>query len=620
VQRALRIVLLGCGVLAACSAAPATVLLEIRAEPGVAPLDELRLSVLDANGIAVGNRRVPESGTPTLPGEVVLYPPPAAGPLRLWARGVRAGATVGEGAALVTPQPGRQLRASLTLKPGRLPDTDDDGVPDAVDSCPAAANPAQGPCPQRDAGGDGARDLLAPEAGLDAGRDLEPDRGGRDGALDRGKPDAKPLPDAPGPDKPKLDKPKLDKPKLDLLQPDASKLDKPKPDTRPPDLAPLPDVAPPLGWRYRVAVQVTNSGGALAGYQLVVVLGNSFSYAHAKSDGADLRFSTSSAGAGPFNLPHWIESWNAGGASKIWVRVSNVPAGSSTIYLFYGNPAGTSTASQSAVFPGRFVSTASVSLSGTKTYDWFELAPAHTLSLVAGQPLAISARKIVIKGSVDGNGAGYAGGPSGVSTGSGPGGGNSVSASGSGGGGHGGAGGAGGYDGTGPIAAGGVANGSATSAAIDMGSGGGGNDTAGGAGGGALTLSARDVEIAGPISLAGADVPGAPTAGQCSGGGAGGGLLLRGYSVTVPAAISLVGGKGGQCSGGADGGGGGGGGRFKLFYQSSQSVTGAVSLGGGAGGPGGDTPAQPGAAGSSHTAQASFEVTSVSLGGEVALW
>jgi hypothetical protein len=49
-------------------------------------------------------------------------------------------------------------------------------------------------------------------------------------------------------------------------------------------------------------------------------------------------------------------------------------------------------------------------------------------------------------------------------------------------------------------------------------------------------------------------------------------------------------------------------------------VTGAISLGGGAGGPGGDTPAQPGAAGSSHTAQASFEVTSVSLGGEVALW
>ncbi len=625
------VVLLGASLLA-CKDAPSTILLEIRAEPGVLPLDELRLSVLVASGIAVSGRRVPETGSPAIPGEVVLYPS-ASGPLRLWVRGLRGGVAVGEGTTLAVAEAGKQVRASLTLKPGTLPDGDKDGIPDAVDNCPALPNPKQEPC--------GPSGDLRPDAPRDAGVDAPPDLG-RAEATDRGsadlppldgaKPDARrdgPKPDAkrdgPKPDAPKTDaaKPDAPKPKQDTRPPDTRPPDTRPPDTRPPDTRPPdtrpPDTAPAVGWHYRVAIQITSSNAApLTNYPIVVPLGAAFAYGHARSDGGDLRFSTSSSGAGPFNLSHWIETWSVGGASKIWVRVPTIGAGTTTIYLFYGNPAASSTSSQAAVFPGRFVSTASLSLGGAQSYDWFELSPGHTLTVTAGAPLTITARKIVIKGSVAGTGAGHAGGTAGGGVGAGPGGGAFEVSSGSGGGGHGGAGGAGGYDGTGPIAAGGLAYGSATTQAIDMGSGGGGNNTAGGAGGGALTLRARDLELSGALTLAGADVTAGGTSGQCAGGGAGGGLLLLGYTVVVSGPVSLKGGQGGQCDGAGDGGGGGGGGRFKLFYQGSQSVTGTISLGGGIGGPGGGTaPGQPGATGSSHTGAATVEPTSVSLGPEV---
>jgi hypothetical protein len=619
------------GMLAACRDAPSTILLELRAEAGVMPLDEIRLTVLVPSGVAVSAQRLPAAGAPTLPGEVVLYPR-ESGVVRLWARGLRGGAGVGDGATQVTAEPGKQVRATLTLKAGALPDTDRDGIPDAVDNCPSHPNPKQDPCTPGDLGLDRApsdRGLDAPPdlgraEATDRGTDLPRSDGKADAKRDGPKPDVKrdgPKPDLPKPDapKPKLDL-KADTRPPDTRPPDARPPDTRPPDTRPPDTRP-PDTAPAVGWHYRVAVQITNANvSPLTNYPIVVTLAGNFAYGHARSDGADLRFSTSSAGAGPFNLAHWAESWSSGGTSKIWVRVSSIPAGSSTIYLFYGNPAASSTSSQSAVFPGRFVSTGNLSLTGAQSYDWFELSVGHTLTVTSGQPLAITARKIVIKGTIAGIGAGYAGGAAGTGVGAGPGGGQSVSTSGSGGGGHGGAGGAGGYDGTGPIAAGGIANGSAMTQAIDMGSGGGGNNTVGGAGGGALTLRARDLELAGAVNLAGADVTAGGTSGQCAGGGAGGGLLLQGFAVVVGGPVSLKGGQGGQCDGAGDGGGGGGGGRFKLFYQGSQSVSGTISLGGGIGGPGGDTaPGQPGAAGSSHTGPAAIEPTSVSLGPEIVL-
>ncbi|MFZ5788096.1 MAG: DUF2341 domain-containing protein, partial [Acidobacteriota bacterium] len=527
------VVLLGAS-LPACRDAPSTIILEIRAEAGVMPLDEIRLSVLVPSGVAVSAQRLPAAGAPSLPGEVVLYPK-ESGVVRLWARGLRGGASVGDGATQATAEPGKQVRATLTLKAGALPDTDRDGIPDAVDNCPAIANPSQGACP-------GQGDLPRPDRGLDVAADSASDLARDVAATDQAMPDrtsdlgtdqAKPKIDLkvdlakPKPDLPRLDQPQ---PKLDLPKPDKPKVDQPKPDLLKPDLL-QPDLTPPPPWRYRVAIQITNTSVALTNYPVVVTLGSSFAYGHARSDGADLRFSTSSSVTAAFNLSHWTESWSVGGTSKIWVRVPTIAAGSTTIYLFYGNATASSTSNQSAVFPGRFVSTGNLTLGGSQSYDWFELSPGHTLTVSAGQPLTIVARKIVLKGTVAGSGAGYAGGAAGAGVGAGPGGGQSETASGSGGGGHGGAGGAGGYDGTGPIAAGGVANGSATTQAIDMGSGGGGNNTVGGAGGGALTLRARDLEVSGAITLAGADVTAGGTSGQCAGGGAGGGLLLQGYAV-----------------------------------------------------------------------------------------
>lgn len=162
--------------LACCRTTPATVLVHVRAEAGMPFPDELRLSVLGAGGFELQDRRLPEQGQPQLPGDVVLYPKAAGSPLRLWVRGTAKGVRVGEGTASVTPLDGKQVDATVLLRAAALPDADGDGVPDAIDSCPALPNPKQGVCPVVDGGADARPDGPAEGGPADLHRDLSGDR------------------------------------------------------------------------------------------------------------------------------------------------------------------------------------------------------------------------------------------------------------------------------------------------------------------------------------------------------------------------------------------------------------------------------------------------------------
>jgi len=103
-------------------------------------------------------------------------------------------------------------------------------------------------------------------------------------------------------------------------------------------------------WQYRKPINVTNGGSsALTDYQILIVVDTAslVSAGKMRSDAGDLRFRTPDGE----NLPYWIESGANTASTKVWVKVPTVSAsGTATIYMYYGNPDATSTASGDAVF------------------------------------------------------------------------------------------------------------------------------------------------------------------------------------------------------------------------------------------------------------------------------
>jgi Domain of unknown function (DUF2341)/Kre9/KNH-like N-terminal Ig-like domain len=379
-----------------------------------------------------------------------------------------------------------------------------------------------------------------------------------------------------------------------------------------------------VGWQYRVAVSIDASKAvaALTDYQVLVALDAAagFAYAHADPTGADLRFASSMAPGGTFDLPHWIESWTPAGKSLVWVKVPSIPAGKITqIYLFYGKPGAASTSDKALTFPKQHISSGNQTLGGVQAFDWFELKKGHTLTLTGGQLLAITARKIIIAGAISGAGKGYVGGTS-SGKGAGTGGGGGASVAGGGGGGYGNSGGLGGYDSADTPGAKGAPYGSMVSKGTEMGSGGGaGNSQAGGAGGGGVSIVGYDVRINGAsITMDGSSGAGGA---QSGGGGSGGGILIQGYQVAVSGTLSVKGGLGGSGSSSAnDGGGGGAGGRVKIFHEAGLTNTTSVATSGGAGGKyGGASYGAAGGTGTSHISQTGFNGVTVKLGPETPL-
>ena len=94
------------------------------------------------------------------------------------------------------------------------------------------------------------------------------------------------------------------------------------------------DVSKPSknAWRYKREIIITPATPEPE-YQIRIDLNPSnFNYSNTKSNGGDIRFSDSSHSI----LDYWIESWNPTGNSIIWVKIPT--SGTSTIYMYYGNP------------------------------------------------------------------------------------------------------------------------------------------------------------------------------------------------------------------------------------------------------------------------------------------
>ncbi len=94
-------------------------------------------------------------------------------------------------------------------------------------------------------------------------------------------------------------------------------------------------------WQYRRAVQISHpgSGDTVSEYQVRIELDGSFDFAHAATDGLDVRMT---ADDGTTLIPFWIETWAPSGlTASIWVKVPSIPVGGTTVYLYYGNSAAT---------------------------------------------------------------------------------------------------------------------------------------------------------------------------------------------------------------------------------------------------------------------------------------
>ncbi len=102
----------------------------------------------------------------------------------------------------------------------------------------------------------------------------------------------------------------------------------------------------PAFWDYSHSVGLSAATPS-ANYpvQLTLTEGvDGFSHANAQANGEDLRFYDGNGNA----LDYWIEDWNSGGSSTVWVEVAD--AGTSAIELYYGNAAATAQSSGSNTF------------------------------------------------------------------------------------------------------------------------------------------------------------------------------------------------------------------------------------------------------------------------------
>ncbi|HUU63010.1 MAG TPA: DUF2341 domain-containing protein [Dehalococcoidia bacterium] len=97
-------------------------------------------------------------------------------------------------------------------------------------------------------------------------------------------------------------------------------------------------------WSRRAPVTISNSGSALTEYQVRVDVNYDDDM---QSDFDDIRFTE---GNGTTLLSYWLESYSVSTSAVFWVNVSSVPAGDSTIYMYYGNPSVSTTSNGTNTF------------------------------------------------------------------------------------------------------------------------------------------------------------------------------------------------------------------------------------------------------------------------------
>ncbi len=102
-----------------------------------------------------------------------------------------------------------------------------------------------------------------------------------------------------------------------------------------------------LGWKHRIPINITYTGTTtLTGYQIEVILNSSFDWNNVSSNAADIRFTDSNGNL----LPYWIEYWDYGSKAVIWVNVSKIKPGTTTIYMYFDNPNANSASNGKATF------------------------------------------------------------------------------------------------------------------------------------------------------------------------------------------------------------------------------------------------------------------------------
>ncbi|HVV48568.1 MAG TPA: hypothetical protein VHO06_02830, partial [Polyangia bacterium] len=153
--------------------------------------DEVRASVYDDTGALWSDVRFPPSGalapqSATVLGTILIQPGAVAGDLRIDLRGLLGGVLVDEATLTIPPASLSAGTFPVTLSATLPADGDGDGVPDAIDDCPALADPRQTGCPADAGAADaalGRHDAATTDAspardgGRDAGEDARHDAG-----------------------------------------------------------------------------------------------------------------------------------------------------------------------------------------------------------------------------------------------------------------------------------------------------------------------------------------------------------------------------------------------------------------------------------------------------------
>jgi hypothetical protein len=105
-----------------------------------------------------------------------------------------------------------------------------------------------------------------------------------------------------------------------------------------------PAWADPSWTKMRTITVTNNVGQVLSNYALKMTINYD---SDMQSDYDDLRFKHTN---NPETyLAYWIESYNST-AAKVWINIPSLPIGSSTVYMFYGNPSATSESNIGSVF------------------------------------------------------------------------------------------------------------------------------------------------------------------------------------------------------------------------------------------------------------------------------
>ncbi|MBS1912499.1 MAG: DUF2341 domain-containing protein [Bacteroidetes bacterium] len=94
-------------------------------------------------------------------------------------------------------------------------------------------------------------------------------------------------------------------------------------------------------WLYRVPITISNAGGTLTNYFLLLKINTSTPIAASKmrADGGDLRFADANCNLMNF----WVQNGMNSATTNIWVKVPSIPTGNSTMYIYYGNSSATRT-------------------------------------------------------------------------------------------------------------------------------------------------------------------------------------------------------------------------------------------------------------------------------------